>query len=89
MHYITTVGFYPSGKVAEVFIRAGKPGSSLNIAMLELSTVVSIALQWSVPLEALRSALPRNSETPEGALGALLDLITDTGIKDAIRELLE
>ena len=89
--YYATVGFYNNGRVGEVFIRprSGKPGTELNIAMLELSTVTSIALQHGASIEELREAMPRNEAQPEGVIGTLFDLITETGIKDAIAKVKE
>jgi hypothetical protein len=54
-----------------------------------MSIAVSMALQAGVTIEEMRDAFPRNENQPEGALGTLLDLITETGIKDALAEVLE
>ncbi len=89
--YYASVGYYNNGRVCEVFLRpkTGKPGTELNIMMLELSIITSMALQAGVSMDEMRAALPRNETLPEGALGTLLDLITETGIKDALEEVLE
>jgi hypothetical protein len=89
--YYANVGFYPNGKVCEIFLRpkSGKSGTELNIATLEMSVAISMALQAGVTVEEMRAAFPRNENQPEGALGTLLDLITETGIKDALAEVLE
>ncbi len=50
--YIHT-GFYPDGKVGEIFIRMAKEGSTVSGLMDTIATLTSIALQYGVPLEAL------------------------------------
>ena len=89
MHYIATVGFFPTGGVGDIFLRAGKAGTDLDIATRELSIAISFALQHGATVEAMRAAFPRHGIHAEGALGTLLDLISTTGIKDAEMELLE
>lgn len=49
--------------------------------MMESALALSFALQWGVPFEAMRSAMPRNAEgIAEGPLGTLLDLLHSEGI---------
>ena len=89
LKYTATVGFFPNGHVGDIFLRAGKAGTDLDIATRELSIAVSFALQHGATIEEMRAAFPRHGVHPEGALGTLLDLIVQTGIKDAISEVLE
>ena len=35
-HYVATLGFYPDGRVGEIFIHAAKSGSDRDIAMQEV-----------------------------------------------------
>lgn len=88
-HYVATVGYFANGRIGEIFIRMGKAGSDMNIATLELSIAVSMALQAGVTPEEMKEAFPRHGTEPEGALGTLLDLITASGVQDAITEVLE
>jgi hypothetical protein len=71
------VGYYPDGRIGEVFlVSSGKSGSDLNIAMLEISTAVSIALQHGADINEMRKAFPRTEDgRPEGPIGKLLDLL--------------
>lgn len=82
--YMATVGFYPDGRVAEIFLRSGKTGSDTAISTNETAIAVSMALQHGTPLETIRKAMPRtNDGRPEGAIGTLLDLLVQEGIVEA------
>ena len=74
---VANVGFYPDGRIGEVFlVHAGKAGADLNISMLEVGVAVSIALQHGATVDELRAALPRTEDgKAEGAIGQLLDLL--------------
>jgi hypothetical protein len=83
-NFIATVGFYPDGRVGEIFLHSSKSGSDRCIAMQEAAVTASQALQWGCPLESLRSAMPRAADgTPEGPLGTLFDLIAEQQKADA------
>jgi hypothetical protein len=89
--YTANIGFYPNGRIGDVFLRhkSGKAGTDLDIATRELSIAVSFALQHGATVEEMKEAFPRHGIEPEGALGKLFDLITETGIKDALAQVLE
>ena len=46
-----TVGFYPDGRVGEMFITMAKEGSTIGGLMDVVGTSISIGLQYGVPLE--------------------------------------
>lgn len=74
--YSATVGFYADGRAGEVFLSAAKSGSSLDIATRDSAVALSFALQHGCRLETIRSAMMRDAHgRPEGALGALFDLL--------------
>jgi hypothetical protein len=74
--YTATLGYFADGRLAEVFLRAGRAGTDLNIQSQETALAVSMALQYGCPAEVLRAAMPRTADgKPEGAIGALLDLL--------------
>lgn len=74
--YTASVGYYPDDRPGEVFLRAAKSGTHVNIAMIEIAVAVSMALQHGCDLETLRSAMPRTEDgRSEGAMGRLLDLL--------------
>ena len=67
---------YDHERPAEVFLDAAKPGSAMNAMARDAAVTASLALQFGVPLDTLRSALTRDDDgEPSGPLGRLLDLI--------------
>jgi ribonucleoside-diphosphate reductase alpha chain len=69
-----TVGLYADGQPGEVFIRIAKEGSTIGGLMDTIATLVSVSLQYGVPVESLvrkfehvrfePSGMTRNSEIP-------------------------
>jgi ribonucleoside-diphosphate reductase alpha chain len=80
LSYVCTVGRFPDGRTAEVFLTNHRAGSDAGAAASDSAVVCSIALQYGVPVEVIRKALMRDSRgqarTP---LAAALDRITDEG----------
>lgn len=77
--FTASLGRYPDdGALAEIFLRSGKAGTHLNVAMLETAVAVSMALQHGCSPETLRAAMPRTEDgRAEGAVGHLLDLLAN------------
>jgi len=75
--FSVSFGRYADGRLAEIFIRPMKASADdVTHTCLEIATVSSIALQYGVPLDVLRSALPKNADgSAAGVLGAALDQI--------------
>jgi len=48
-----TVGLYPDGSPGEVFITMAKEGSTIGGLMDTIATLISLALQYGVPLDSL------------------------------------
>jgi ribonucleoside-diphosphate reductase alpha chain len=69
-----TVGLYEDGQPGEVFIRIAKEGSTIGGLMDTIATLVSVSLQYGVPIESLvrkfehvrfePSGMTRNPEIP-------------------------
>ncbi len=69
-----TVGLYEDGQPGEVFIRIAKEGSTIGGLMDTIATLVSVSLQYGVPVESLvrkfehvrfePSGMTRNPEIP-------------------------
>ena len=58
--YIVDAGIeIHTGAVRELFLHAIKPGSALDIILDDAATVISIALQFGVPIEALARSVAR------------------------------
>jgi hypothetical protein len=75
MKYTACVGRFPDdGAVAEVFLNVSKSGSELEKHCRDASVLLSIGLQYGVPLEIYRKALSRRPNgAPDSALAFLLD----------------
>lgn len=73
--YTVGIGFNEEGKVAELFLNAGKAGSQAAINARDSAIAASLALQYGCPLETLLHSISRNPDgTPQGPLGAALEL---------------
>ncbi|HEY8215381.1 MAG TPA: hypothetical protein VIG36_14770 [Methylocystis sp.] len=69
--YTAGVGRFPDGSVAEIFIDAEKQSTDAAVAL-------SIAAQHGTPLEAIRAAVPSESDgRPSGIVGAVLDMLVE------------
>jgi hypothetical protein len=76
LNYQMTVGFYPDGRVGEVFLNAEHGNSFLDAMASDAAIAVSLALQFGCPLETIRHAIKRDSTgTAASPIGAALDLI--------------
>ncbi len=85
------VGFDPATEQPrEVFLNGGKEGSQFDAILADAATIISVALQYGVPVAALAKSVGRfpNAATtpgsldqltagsqPTSALGAALDLL--------------
>lgn len=78
--YTGTVGYYGDGRPGEIFLNGGKIASETDVAARDSAIAVSMALQHGASLEAMRSAFTRRADgSPEGPMGALLDLLATRG----------
>jgi len=69
-----TVGYYPNGDVGEVFISGAKAGSEVEAVARDGAVLLSIALQYGVPLETIKHALTREQDgSPSTIIGAVVD----------------
>ena len=78
IRYTASVGRFPDGRVAELFINNGKAGSSSETNARDAAIVLSIALQHGVAIEDIRQSVSRD---PRGQatspIGTVLDLIEE------------
>ena len=68
------VGFDPAtGQPREVFLNGGKEGSQFDAMLADAATIISVSLQYGVPVAALAKSIGRipNAATTPGALGQL------------------
>jgi hypothetical protein len=72
--YKATVGYYADGRIGEIFLVGGKPGTALDHSCRDAAVATSLALQSGVDIEVLRKAVTRlDGGEPAGPLGVLLD----------------
>jgi hypothetical protein len=76
--FVATVSYFPgTNRLAEIFLGNGRAGSDVDTAAKASAIVCSIALQFGVPLDVIRRALPRDSRgVADTPLAAALDKIT-------------
>lgn len=75
-----TAGFsrFADGRLAEIFLNAGKLDSQADTSARDSAIAASLALQAGCPAEDLRAALTRTATGgPAGALAVALDRIAE------------
>jgi hypothetical protein len=78
--YTASIGRFPDGRLAEIFISNNKAGSAADTIAKDAAVICSIALQHGVPMETIRRALMRDSQgRASGPLGEALDVIAADG----------
>jgi hypothetical protein len=55
LRYTTTIGFFPDGRIGEIFLTNHKAGSAAGVTASDSAVLCSIALQHGVPIETLRA----------------------------------
>jgi hypothetical protein len=77
--FYITVGYYSDGRIGEVFIAGGKSGSAFEAIARDGAVLLSIALQFGVPLETIRHAITREQNGgPRSIIGAVVDRLVTT-----------
>ena len=78
LRYTCTVGRFPDGRLAEIFLSNHKSNSQADTAARDSAIVCSVALQHGADPEVIRRALCRDSQgRPSGPLGAALDRLSE------------
>ncbi|MBB4267613.1 ribonucleotide reductase [Roseospira visakhapatnamensis] len=69
-----TVGFYPDGRVGEVFVSGLKTGSNLDALVADAGVLVSRLLQHGVAPDDLAGSMGRQGDArPASLIGAIVD----------------
>jgi len=77
LSYSASIGRFPDGRLAEIFLSNSKAGSHSDAAAKDSAVVASLALQHGVPIETIRKALLRAAQgRASSPLGVVLDIIT-------------
>lgn len=74
--YAVSIGTFDDGSMAEVFANSRTIGTEMDALVRDAAVIISIALQFGVPLATFASALTRNEQgEPSSFVGALIDQI--------------
>lgn len=74
--FSVTVGTFPDGAPAEIFIDGGKSGQDVQSTARDAAVVLSLALQFGAPIETIRHAVTRSSSGAAASiLGAIIDAL--------------
>lgn len=75
--YAVTIGFYPDGRVGEVFTHGAKAGSEIDCILDDACVAISLLLQLGVEPAALAASMGRlgDGRSPASVIGALADLL--------------
>jgi hypothetical protein len=79
-----TVGFYADHVTAgEVFINAARtPGTDLDAMARDGAILLSLCLQYGIPVDVIKGALTRNPDgSPSAITGLVIDRIANIGPK--------
>lgn len=72
-----TLGYYPDGRVGEVFLACTRTGTDMEVVTKDSAMIISLALQHGALLETLAPSFLRDGRgVPEGPLGTLVDILT-------------
>jgi ribonucleoside-diphosphate reductase alpha chain len=89
MHFYFTPGLYPDGRVGEIFIKADKPGTLASGLMDALGVMISMLLQYGVPLETIVNKLRGTRFAPAGFTGGDPDVKNCTSPLDLLARWLQ
>jgi hypothetical protein len=74
--FTVTLGFFGDGKIGEVFISSNRAGSQMDAIARDGAILLSLALQFGVPLKTIQHAITRNEQGyADTVIGAVIDKI--------------
>lgn len=80
LEYSVQIGFYPDGRIGEVFVHSRKINSLAEVSARDAAVLLSIALQHGVDPRKTLTALTHNADgRPEGITGVILERIIEIG----------
>jgi ribonucleoside-diphosphate reductase alpha chain len=78
--YAVSIGRFGDGRAAEIFVSSDHAENGEQCVLRDAAVIISIALQYGVPVETLRHAVARLSDNrPASLIGDVLDLLGDEG----------
>ena len=69
MHFYFTVGLYEDGTPGEIFIKADRTGTLASGSLDAVGIMMSMMMQYGVPLEAMTAKLRHTRYPPSGFTG--------------------
>jgi hypothetical protein len=79
-NHTITAGYYPDGRIGEVFINGGKSGEQVESIARDGAVLLSLALQYGTPMETIAKTLTRDSSGVPGTIvGAVVDALRQGG----------
>jgi ribonucleoside-diphosphate reductase alpha chain len=80
LRFYASIGRYPDGRIAEIFLTNHKAGSMAGILASDSAVLCSLALQYGAPLDVIRKALMRDPQGKASSpLGVVLDQLAEEG----------
>ncbi len=84
--YAVTAGFYPDGRVGEVFVTAPKVGTDIEAILRDGAILLSFALQHGAKLDELLHAMTRNGAGDVASiLGRLAEAVKENLAEEFLR----
>jgi hypothetical protein len=84
MKFVVTAGYFPDGRLGEIFISGERPGSGVEVLAHDAAVTLSIALQFGADLQTIRNALEKDGDGgPASVLGAALSTLAVAEIAEA------
>jgi len=76
LKWFATIGRFSDGDIGEIFLSSAKTGTLLQAMSKDAAVCASIALQYGAPVDVIRKALTRGSDSAAGSpLGKAFDII--------------
>jgi len=75
--YQVSIGYFDDMTPAEVFITGAKVGSSIEAVARDAAILLSLAMQFGVPVDTLKNSITRDSfNNPSSIIGAIIDKLS-------------
>lgn len=84
-----TIGFYPNGKMAEMFVSTDKEGTVVKGLLAALSKAISNMLQYNVPPKEIARILRGQQFEPSGFVGRHPYIKNASSIADLLSKIIE
>ena len=76
--FAVTIGYYPDDGPGEVFISGAKAGSGVDALTRDSAVLISLGLQYGVPLGVMQGALTRERNgMPSTIAGKVVDMLVE------------